>query len=128
MRSGAAPNPFPHVVALNVDHCVVDPIKEASPSLSLPVLSKVSRSFVHPSPPPPTSTNSSSAAAAIALAGPVSVKALAKAAKPGPTALPPGKNAIMFLNEHLPGLPFECVARIGPDNKPTFSMKVGVIR
>ena len=55
---------------------------------------------------------------------PMSKKALAKASKPGPTALPPGKNAVQFLNEQMPGLPFECVSRAGTDNKPTFTMKV----
>ena len=121
-------NPYPHV-PLNVDHCVIDPIKETSPSLSLSVLSKVTRSTVYVPPAAADAAQAVPDATAAALANPettppMSKKALAKAAKPGPTVLPPGKNPIQFLNEQMPGLPFECVSRIGADNKPTFTMKV----
>lgn len=115
-------NPYPHIVSLNVDHCVVDPIKESSPSLSAPVLSKMARSTYMPS-PPPTAASPAATAPDKALT-PISKKSLAKAGKPGPTALPPCKNAIQFLNEQMPGLPFECIARTGTDNQPVFSMKV----
>ena len=117
-------NPYPHV-PLNVDHCVIDPIKETSPSLSLPVLSKVARSMVHVPSAGDGAQNVTDANTATnpELTG-MSKKALAKAAKPGPTLLPLGKNPVQFLNEQMPGLPFECVSRMGADNKPTFTMKV----